>query len=81
MPLEQLYIHNVTAAADRGVVLPYAKQLVIGADGLACKRGSLITLHQCEQVELIRLQEAGAAADKRNVHITGARSAAANAIR
>ncbi|MDQ0871553.1 DNA sulfur modification protein DndE [Paenibacillus sp. V4I3] len=81
MPLEQLYVHKLTAAADRGCVCHHAKQLVLEQMDLHVKDGSLITLHQCEKVELIRLQEAGAAADKRNVHITGAHSAAANAIR
>ena len=55
MPLEQLYVHNVTAAAEQGVVCHYAKQLVLEQMDLHVKDGPLVTLHKCEQVELIRL--------------------------
>jgi hypothetical protein len=80
MPLEQLYVHNVTAAADRGVVCHYAKQLVI----------EQMDLHVKDSSHYLAPMRTGGAdpptgsrsgADKRNVHITGARSAAANAIR
>ncbi|WP_051250450.1 glycosyl hydrolase family 28 protein [Paenibacillus harenae] len=81
MPLEQLYVHNVTAAAEQGVVCHHAKRLVLEQIDLRVKDGPLVILDQCEQVELIRLYEAGAAADERHVLIKGACSAAVDAIR
>lgn len=75
MPLEGLYVRNFNAVAGQGVICHNGKRFVLDNVSLHTRTGPLVKLHQCQDIELIRLGGAGAADDDRLLAVSGDRSA------
>ncbi|WP_438446443.1 glycoside hydrolase family 28 protein [Gorillibacterium sp. sgz5001074] len=75
MPVEGLTIRNYLAEAKQGVVCHNAKKLRLEDLRLTTAEGPLVKLHQCEEVDILRLTGSGSG-DSRMLTVSGSRSGA-----
>jgi polygalacturonase len=75
MPLEGVKVKNYNAASRQGVVCHNVKRLSLEDVSLFTSEGPLVKLHQCQEVEIVRLGGAGGMNDNRMLEVSGARSA------
>jgi DNA sulfur modification protein DndE len=74
MPLENVLIHNVTAAAEQGIICHSAARLFLQQLKLNITKGPLIKLHQCQEVELT--QVSGLSGAPEEMRVSGERTRA-----
>lgn len=75
MPLEGVRVQNYKAASRQGVVCHNVKELSLQDVSLFTSEGPLVKLHQCRQVDIVRLGGAGGQNDNKMLEVSGARSA------